>query len=248
MDGLTRRRLEGYHPRVDDVSAFYAQPSYARGMLEFWNGTSVEIYRRLSLHPPLRLLDIGSGSGALVEQAHLDGLDAHGVEPYWPIKSERITHAFGEALPFPDASFDVVTSISVLVSATDPIRSLTEMSRVLRAGGRAYIAIPELSSYPFLRLHGIRHVTSRAWLRQRLGPEWTEIDVWPFGLRFAVPVLRRMRLIGLLRALYWHRYPWAYADLSIFVLAKGHSQPGSDVQSRRISSLTASTSSSLKSG
>lgn len=187
-------------------------------MLEFWNDTNVRIYRGLRLRPPLRLLDIGAGAGALVERAAGDGLDARGVEPYWPITSERIQRGFAESLPFPDGCFDVVTSISVLEHVDDPKRALREMARVLRPGGRAFVAIPELSGYPFLRMRGLRHITSRRWLRTQLGTEWGTVTARPFGLRFIVPLFRRLRLVVLLRPLYWHSYPWMFADMAIFAL------------------------------
>jgi len=205
---------------MSDVSEFFRKPVYAPGMLEFWNDTNVRIYRGLGLRPPLRLLDIGAGAGALVERAASDGLTAYGVEPYWPIASERIQRGFAELLPFPDASFDAVTSISVLEHVDDPKQAMTEMARVLRPGGRAFVAIPELSGYPFLRMRGLRHVTSRPWLRAQLGAEWGAVAARPFGLRFVVPVFRRLHLVRFLRPLYWHSYPWPLADMVVVTLER----------------------------
>ena len=45
-----------------------------------------------------------------------------------------------EALPFPDASVDVVIANGVLNLSTRPSRSLAEMHRVLRPGGRLALA------------------------------------------------------------------------------------------------------------
>ncbi len=45
-----------------------------------------------------------------------------------------------ERLPFPDASFDVVTNTGVLEHVDDPERALGEIARVLRPGGRALCA------------------------------------------------------------------------------------------------------------
>jgi SAM-dependent methyltransferase len=205
---------------VSDVQEFFERPSYAPGMLEFWNDTNIRIFRELRLRPPLVLLDVGAGAGALVEHACSEGLSARGIEPYWPITSDRIQRGFAEALPFPDGTFDAVTSISVLEHVDDPKRAIAEMARILRAGGRAFIAIPELSGYPFLRMRGLRHVTSRRWLIAQLGPEWSAVTARPFGLRFVVPVFRRLHLVGLLRALYWHAYPWPLADMAVFTLER----------------------------
>jgi ubiquinone/menaquinone biosynthesis C-methylase UbiE len=45
-----------------------------------------------------------------------------------------------EALPFPDASVDVVVSNGVLNLSTRKSRALAEMHRVLRPGGRVALA------------------------------------------------------------------------------------------------------------
>jgi SAM-dependent methyltransferase len=42
----------------------------------------------------------------------------------------------GEALPFRDGAFDTVVATLVLCSVDDPVRSLSELRRVLRPGGR----------------------------------------------------------------------------------------------------------------
>lgn len=42
----------------------------------------------------------------------------------------------GERLPFPDATFDYVTSALVFCSIPDPAQALREVARVLRPGGR----------------------------------------------------------------------------------------------------------------
>jgi SAM-dependent methyltransferase len=44
-----------------------------------------------------------------------------------------------EALPFPDASFDVVVAVTVLCFVPEPVRAFAEMARVLRPGGRLVI-------------------------------------------------------------------------------------------------------------
>ena len=60
--------------------------------------------------------------------------------------------AIGERLPFADDSFDGVLSLVVLEHVRDPFRSAAEIARVLRPGGRLYVAVPFLQPY-----HGYPH-------------------------------------------------------------------------------------------
>lgn len=50
--------------------------------------------------------------------------------------SARVVSAPAERLPFDDDSFDTVVSTLVLCTVADPARSLAEVARVLRPGGR----------------------------------------------------------------------------------------------------------------
>jgi SAM-dependent methyltransferase len=60
--------------------------------------------------------------------------------------------AIGERLPFASASFDAVLSLVVLEHVRDPFRCAAEIARVVRPGGRIYVAVPFLQPY-----HGYPH-------------------------------------------------------------------------------------------
>lgn len=55
-------------------------------------------------------------------------------------------YADGAALPFGDESFDVVLCLEVLEHVQDPSKVVSEIARVLKSGGYAYISMPFL--YP----------------------------------------------------------------------------------------------------
>ena len=81
-------------------------------------------------------------------------------------KSEiRVVRSVGEALPFPDATFDAVTASTVLCSVASPPTVLEEFARVLRPGGK-------------LRL--LEHVRSEHWLAGPLmdlfNPLWLKLN------------------------------------------------------------------------
>lgn len=114
------------------------------------------------------VLEIGAGTG--VNFAYLPaGVRWVGVDPnpqslrHIREAAHRSGHeidfriAAAESLPFPDASFDSVTSTLALCSVRDPVLALDEIRRVLRPGGQML----------FME-HVAATAGSRLWKRQRL--------------------------------------------------------------------------------
>lgn len=102
-----------------------------------------------------QVLDIGTGTGALalavaqqLTEGHLVGIDPTGemlrrahenAQTAHLADRVEFRHASAEALPFPDASFDVVVS-SLALHHTTVRQSLPEIARVLKPGGRLALA------------------------------------------------------------------------------------------------------------
>lgn len=115
---------------------------------------SQEYYARcLALARPKagdRVLDVACGGGYLLMEAERAGLRASGIDiadaalararEFAPKSDLRRGDA--EALPYPDASFEIVTCLGSLEHFLDPPKALEEMRRVLVPGGRAVVVVP----------------------------------------------------------------------------------------------------------
>lgn len=96
-----------------------------------------------------RLLDVACGEGVLVRYAKERGLHAVGIDIARRAAQlaqrnagGRVVVGEGEALPFGDSTFDIVTNLGSLEHFLDPEQGLREMRRVLRSGGVAAILLP----------------------------------------------------------------------------------------------------------
>ena len=106
-----------------------------------------------AIKPGERVLDIATGTGNAALFAAREGAVVSAVD-----RADRLLDvARGRAaaehlevsfrvgdmheLPFPDGSFEVVTSVFGLIFASEPPRALAEVIRVLAPGGRALISV-----------------------------------------------------------------------------------------------------------
>ena len=136
-----------------------------------------------------RLLDVGCGDGSYVIEAARRGALATGIDIVAPMLAAAQTRSAAagvevalqradvRALPFEDASFDVVLAVTVLCFVeAEPV--LREMARVVRPGGRVVLA--DLGAYSLWALR--RKV--RGW---RGDPFWRSVH-------FSTP--RRLRAVA----------------------------------------------------
>lgn len=98
------------------------------------------------------VLDLACGTGVLAREAwrivngrgRVCGVDLNpGMLAVARLRRPEIEwrHGAAEALPFPDASFDVVVSQFGLMFFDDRRRALAELRRVLKSGGRLAVAV-----------------------------------------------------------------------------------------------------------
>jgi ubiquinone/menaquinone biosynthesis C-methylase UbiE len=137
------------------------------------------LLRAAHISPGTRVLDVATGTGLAAEAAleivgptgHITAAD---VSPAMvEMARRRLRHAKnasvvvedGQALSFPDESFDAVVCSLGLMFFPDPLRGLAEFRRVLRPGRRAAVSVntvPERSYNNRINLAIARHVPSIA--------------------------------------------------------------------------------------
>lgn len=131
-----RQRQDGAFEARDDYGNFDAN-------LRFLDSAGV-------LKPGTRALEIGTGKGRMLRELLRLGLHARGIENNaWMVAEGRrlhgdlpVTLVSDHAIPFPDASFDVVLSFDVFEHIAESDAHLREVRRVLVPGGRYLLQTP----------------------------------------------------------------------------------------------------------
>jgi SAM-dependent methyltransferase len=151
----TETRVPTQGPTLDEIKArmkaTWEDGDYAR-FATYMEPGAIEILLSWRLPPGQRLLDIGCGAGQTAIPAARLGHRVVGID----IAENLIDHANARAsaegvdarfdvgdaedLPYADHSFDVVISLIGAMFAPRPDQVVQEIARVLRPGGRLYMA------------------------------------------------------------------------------------------------------------
>ncbi len=125
-------------------------------------------YAEKSQHP-LKILDVGCGTGALLSELKrfgaVDGLDKSAdAVAYCTVRGlTSVAVGAAERLPYQDEIFDVVVALDVLEHLPDDSMGSRELARVLKKGGIVIITVPA-----FQFLWGVTDVISHHYRRYRL--------------------------------------------------------------------------------
>jgi ArsR family transcriptional regulator len=153
FNGLAAVRAQ----RAETAAAYFRANAQHWDAIRSLHVDEAEVERRLlQLVPPEKvsdLLDIGTGTGRVLELFGTRGINAVGIDlsremlsvaranlARADLKNCYVRQGDMYRLPFPDRSFDAVTIHQVLHFADEPAHAIAEAARVLRPSGRLVIA------------------------------------------------------------------------------------------------------------
>lgn len=138
-----------------DAPTYDASPTHglrSRREQFAWRKVFGQTFDRLGQSTPLRILDVGAGTGEMTVLLANMGYKVTGIDltpAMLAIARQKVdklgipvtlVEGRAEQLPFPDGSFDVVFSRHLFWTLPQPIAAIREWARVTRPGGMIAIA------------------------------------------------------------------------------------------------------------
>ncbi len=141
MTSLFRNR----HQSGPKTGALYDSSRYA--MMNRWDPRHmVTVAEHLDPRAGDRILEVGCGRGHLTKRLRDLGADAIGIDANPHAAEQAVTEGVStgdaEALEFPDNTFDKIVSVHAIEHIPDIEAAFSEMSRVLKPGGKALFIYP----------------------------------------------------------------------------------------------------------
>ncbi len=144
------RRLAGLLKGWRD-GHYLGRPGIAGGLLSrfFPPPPYIEWLKNLELPVGATILDVGSGSGALVANLQDAGFPATGIDPYLraPLTFANGARVLKQSLEETGGSFDCVMLHHCLEHMPAPREALDHVRRVLKPGGRVLVRIPVMGTH-----------------------------------------------------------------------------------------------------
>jgi 2-polyprenyl-3-methyl-5-hydroxy-6-metoxy-1,4-benzoquinol methylase len=146
-------------PEKEFLSRFY-ESGYHKEKESFLNKFLSYLNRRLAIKELRKfkmggkVLDIGCGRGAFLEEMQKVGYDSYGVEPSREgyeisskIRNVKIFNCQISDCHFPNSYFDIVSLWHTLEHIPDPSALLKQIKRMLKPGGILVIEVPNFSCW-----------------------------------------------------------------------------------------------------
>lgn len=148
--------------------------------------------RALDASPGKRILDFGCGDGYFTERlAGESGADLHGIDvvsyPQWTRRQFAEFTVGSVPIPFDDETFDGIFCSQVYEHVPDTGAVAAEFARVLKPGGRIWIATPNSYEHTWPIFHALQHEIDRVEGHYRhFSADDINAEFAPLGLRVAM--------------------------------------------------------------
>lgn len=193
----------------------FIQTTDLQNVLSFYEKMSDDVYETTRLERALQarkllerfaagrqergsLLDVGAGSGILVEEAMRLGYDAEGIEPsHWLAEQarKRGLRVVDGVLPSPQIAraFQAATFIDVIEHVVQPVEVVRAIANALAPEGLLLIVTPDISSF----------------VARVLGRRWWHLRIAHIGYFTPATLDRAMQKAGFVRQ-FWFRPAWYF--------------------------------------
>ena len=140
---------------LEEVVSFYENledQEYEKGRKERLLQENKVLLNLKKIKPEGKLLDVGAGSGMLVEAALQLGYEAEGIEPSKWLHETARKHGLPIHLgtyphPGTPGPYDIITLIDVLEHATNPLELMTNLRKGLKEDGILVVVTPDVRSF-----------------------------------------------------------------------------------------------------
>ena len=174
------------------------------------------IIKRYHLKKGMKILDNGCGRGEFLHAFSHFGMETEGTDISDYCKQAKVVDLNRGRLPFPDDTFDVVFSKSVIEHIENTEHYMEEMRRVLKWGGVCIIMVPDWESQYFIFYQDPTHI--HPYTRQSIDKlmrmsEFKNVEtekfiqlpsVWNNKLMYGISRMIRMR--GPVRKIYKNKF------------------------------------------
>lgn len=123
-----------------------------RPLTDYPGKLAAHLYREFGMKPGMKLLEAGCGRGEFLRHFKNLALDVYGLDRspeapnYQPDIPIALSDIEKDGIPFPDSTFDVVYSKSLLEHFSNPEHYISEAKRVLKPGGLLLTLVPDWES------------------------------------------------------------------------------------------------------
>jgi SAM-dependent methyltransferase len=133
-----------------------------------------------------RILEVGSATGETLVALREHGADVYGIEPTVSYaehsrRSGVTTHVGGYETYAPKQDFDMIILSHVLEHLPQPMDALRTFRSWLATGGRMYVEVPNITSYPWLEIAHLSGFVPRTLRNILLASGFGIERLWTFG-------------------------------------------------------------------